>query len=126
MILLQAAAAYMAACQMMNTEMEYQTAYAVATLKRRLQPHAAFFIEEERKLAMKHGKKSEGGKVAVDEAGNFEFASAEDAEAFAEAKRALGRIEVQEQIGILTAPRPARIRPAQLEALRGFIIFEEG
>lgn len=125
MILLQAAAAYMAACQMMNTEMEYETAYAVATLKRRMQPHAAFYMEEERKLALKHGKKEEGGKVAVDQTGGFEFASNEDAEAFAKAKRALGRIEVQEPLGMLTAPRPERIRPAQLEALRGFIVFEE-
>lgn len=126
MILLQAAAAYMAACQMMNTEMEYETAYAIATLKNRLQPHAAFFIQEERKLALRHGKKDEGGKVAIDGNGEFEFASREDAEAFAQAKQKLGRIEIQDLFGMLTAKRPEKIRPAQLEALRGFVVFEEG
>ena len=53
MYLIECANAYLAAVQLQQKEMDYQTAFAVMMVKKQLQSHVEFLQNEELKLAEK-------------------------------------------------------------------------
>lgn len=59
MYLIECANAYLAAVQLQQKEMDYQTAFAVMMVKKQLQSHVEFLQNEELKLAEKYGEKDE-------------------------------------------------------------------
>lgn len=115
----------MAVSQMMDQEQDFNTAYTLLTLKRKLQPHAEFFTQNELKLAGEYGEKDEHGNVIYDEKGRFKFKSPEAGMEYNRKKIELGSVEIEEEWTPKHLKRPDRIKPAQLEALQDFIVFEE-
>ncbi|MBR5089699.1 MAG: hypothetical protein IK093_09730 [Ruminiclostridium sp.] len=121
MLILKAVAAYTAALQLMEQELDYDTAHALVMLKTRLQPHAEWFAMEEMKLAQQYGQKDENGAVNTD-GGHFALVP-ETAAEYNRKRLELAKVEVQEEWTPLKVPKPERIKPAVLEALQDFIIF---
>lgn len=125
MYLKQCVDAYGAVLDMMEKEWDYKTAHALVMLKRKLQPQVDFFAKEEMKLAKEYAKLDEKGNVILTERGTFPFREKEKAQEYAERRTELGMVEVQEAYTPLRVPVPGRITPAQLEALEGFLEFDE-
>lgn len=125
MYLIQCANAYLAAVQLGQKELDYQTALALVLLKKQLQSHVEFMDGEEMKLAEKYALKDEKGRIAWTERGTFQFPDEEAAEAYRKARTALGQTEVTAALEPLRAKAPERITAAQLEALEGFLVFEQ-
>lgn len=123
--LIQYVNAYAALQPLMDCEWDYKTAHALMMLKRKLQPHASFFSQEELKLVEEFAEKDEKGKVAWKGAGRFNFQDPSRAEEYNKKRMELGMVEIQEELEMVRAPIPATIKPAQLEALEGFIEFYE-
>lgn len=123
MYLIQCVNAYTAVLAMTQQEHDYKLAYALTTLKRRLQPHIDFFTQQEFKLVEEYATRDEKGKVILNERGNFTFQDPEKTEEYAERRTALGMVEVNEAFPVLTVPAPKTIKPVHLEALEGFIDF---
>lgn len=125
MYLKQCVDAYAAVLAMMEKEWDYATAHALVTLKRKLQPQADFFTKEELKLAKEYAKLDKKGNIIFTERGTFPFREKEKAQEYAERRTELGMVEAQEDFKPLRVPMPERITPAQLDALEGFLEFEE-
>lgn len=126
MFLIECVNAYAATVYLAEKEWDYKTAYALAELKRALQPHVDFFIKEEQKLIQEYGRKGEDGTVELTEKGTFRFAAAEDAQKYNAKRNELGLVPVKTEWEVRKLPRPERIKPIHLEALRGFIDFGGG
>jgi len=94
-------------------------------IKRRLQPHADFFVEQEKKLTDECAAKNEKGNIIWSKEGTFKLKDAQAGERFALEREKLGQIEVGEKIEPVTIKYPDRISPAMLEALDGFVNFKE-
>ena len=71
MYLIECANAYLAAVQLQQKEMDYQTAFAVMMVKKQLQSHVEFLQNEELKLAEKYAEKDEKGNIKWTERGTF-------------------------------------------------------
>lgn len=125
MFLIQCVNAYASALAMSQREVDYKLAYALVMLKRELKPQADFFVSEEAKLVEEYAAKDEKGRVVFNERGNFTFADPAKAKEYAARREALGMVEAQERFTVRTASAPKTISAAQLEALEGFIRFEE-
>lgn len=125
MYLIQCVNAYEAVLAMSREEHSYKLAYAIATLKRRLQPHVDFFTRSEYKLVEEYAQRDENGKVILNENGSFNFIDPNKAGEYEGRRGELGMMEVNEAIEILVAPPPETIKPVYLEALDGFIEFED-
>lgn len=123
MLILKCVAAYMAALQLMERELDYKTAHALVLLKSRLQQHAEFYTREEMKLAQEYGKKDKDGRIDMKENGSFTLESPEAAAEFNRKKIELAQVDVQEEWEKLKCPCPEKIKPAVLEALQDFIDF---
>lgn len=124
MYLIECVNAHLAASQMQQREMDYQTAYALLKLKRTMQTQLDFYQSEEMKLVKKYAKTDKDGNVQWEEGNKFSFADGEKAKSFAKAREELGMTQVDD-IEPVSVPRPEKISPAQLEALEKFIHFEE-
>ena len=107
----------------METECDFQTAYDLLQIKKKLQEHAAFFCQKEQELIAKYGKKNDEGIVDIDPAGNFKADGAEAAAAYQRDKIELGKVEVAWDDEPKKIPRPEKIRPVTIEALEGVIEF---
>ena len=125
MYLLECVTAYVAIQAMMETECSYKTAHALYMLKKELQPHADFFVREERKLVAEFAVKDEKGQPVIGENGTFRFRDGVDPSEYERKRRELGTIPVEKEFKAVRAPVPPVIKPAQLEALEKFIVFEE-
>lgn len=125
MILLQCVTAYVAVQQMMEKEWDYQAAYGLLQLKQKLQSHVDFYAREEMELVRICGIKDGEGHVDIREDGKFDFVSAAAAANFAQRRRELGAVEVTPDWDVVRISRPEKIKPAQLEALAGFVEFIE-
>ena len=123
MYLIECANAYLAAVQMQQKEMDYQTAFALMTVKRQLQSHVEFLQAEELKLAEKYADKDENGRIRWTERGTFLFRDADAAEGYQRERTALGMTLVERDWTVQHAPVPEKITPMQLEALTGFVAF---
>lgn len=126
MLLIQCVTAYAALVPMAEKEWDYKTAHGLLTLKRRLQGHVEFFTKEEMKLVEEYGEKDKEGKILWTEGGGFRFRDPGKAEEYAAKRRELGAVEIQESWKPIRLPIPDRIKPVQIEALEGFVIWEEG
>ncbi|WP_299965873.1 hypothetical protein [uncultured Oscillibacter sp.] len=124
--LIRCVTAYAAVCGLMEQEWDYESAYALTQLRRALQGPVDFFLREEGKLVDRYGKKDRKGNVCLTERGGFLFWDPAQAGEYQEKRMELGGVETQAEWTPQTLPRPERIRPAQLEALEGFISFEGG
>lgn len=122
MLILKCVAAYMAAIQLMERELDYDTAHALVLLKARLQPHAEFYTREEMKLVQEYGKKDENGKVIYEDAEHFALEPG-TADEYNKKRLELAQVDVQEEWKPIKVPRPDKIKPAVLEALQDFIDF---
>ena len=71
MYLIECANAYLAAVQLQQKEMDYQTAFAVMMVKKQLQSHVEFLQNEELKLAEKYAEKDEKGNIKWTERGTL-------------------------------------------------------
>lgn len=125
MILIKCVNAYAAVQGLMDKELDYQSAHALVMLRKKLYPHVLFYQQEELKLVKEYGIKDEKGRVVWNGEGAFSFRSPKAAVAYDKKRRHLGLVEVQEDFGPVKVKRPDRITPAQLEALEGFLEFEE-
>ena len=125
MILLQAITAYLAIQGLQRQEMRFKTAHALAMLKTELQPQVEFYAQCEQQLVQKYGKPGADGKADVDGRGCVAFRDEEARSAFLKEKQELDRT-VFETKAPVTVPAPEKITPEQVEALSGFITFEEG
>lgn len=127
MYLIECANAYLAAVQLEQKEMDYQTAFAVMMVKKQLQSHVEFLQSEEMKLAEKYGEKDgekdEKGNVKWTERGTFPYRDADAAVGYQKERRALGMTQVEDDFTVQHAPVPEKITPMQLEALEKFIVF---
>lgn len=115
--------AYAALLELMPKEWEYQTAYALASLKRQLQAAADFYMSEELRLVNEFAGRDKDGNIEWTGAGKFRFADPGRAGEYLRRRAELGDVEVREEITPLRAPAPERISPAQLAALDAFIRF---
>lgn len=115
--------AYMAVNGLMEVEWDYPSAYILTQLRRALQPHADFFIQEENKLIRQYGQKDREGQVCFTQRGTFLFEDPAQAEEYNAKRQELGAVEVELDWGERSLPCPERIRPTQIEALEGFIRF---
>lgn len=123
--LIQCVNAYAALLPLMDREWDYKTAHGLMMLKRKLQLHASFFSQEEMKLAQEFAEKDENGQIRWKGAGRFAFQDPSRAKEYDSRRTELGAVEIQEQWEPLRIPVPEAIKPAQLEALEGFIEFYE-
>ena len=73
MRLLQCVNAYTAIQSMMSDDLDYQTAYALVVLKKRLLPHVEFYRKEELKLVDCYAEKDSDGKIVWIDANRFGF-----------------------------------------------------
>lgn len=126
MLLIKCVTAYAAVLQLMQRDWDYETAHALIVLKGKLQPHTDFFTKEEMKLVEEFAVRNDKGDIAWNENGTFTFAQPERAKEYNERRAQLGSVEVQESFTALRVPKPASIKPVQLEALQGFIDFDGG
>lgn len=122
MYLIECANAYLAAVQLQQKEMDYQTAFAVMMVKKLLQSHVEFLQSEELKLAEKYAEKDEKGNIKWTERGTF-LPGCGRGGGIPEERRALGMTQVEDDFTVQHAPVPEKITPMQLEALEKFIVF---
>ncbi len=125
MKLFEVVEAYKAVKELMQSEWDYASAYKLVTIKRQLEPNAEFYDAEEFELVSKYGDKDEQGKVIIDGAGRFTVSADVRADFFA-ARNELREVAVIDDITPITVKPPQMIRPALIEALEGFVTFEEG
>lgn len=125
MELIRCVNAFMAVNGLMEQEWDYPSAYALTKLRRVLQPHVDFFVREENKLTRQYGKKDGEGQVCFTQRGTFLFEDPAQAGDYNDKRTELGAVEVELDWEEKTLPCPERIRPVQLEALEGFLRFEE-
>ena len=95
MYLIECANAYLAAVQLQQKEMDYQTAFAVMMVKKQLQSHVEFLQNEELKLAEKYAEKDEKGNIKWTERGTF-YRDADAAAGYQRERRALGMTQVED------------------------------
>lgn len=125
MELLRCVTAYMAAEELGKKEWDFKTAYVLHELKRELKPHVEFFMGKERELVETYGKKDENGKVRLSAGGSFEAKNDEAAAEYERKRKELGALKTGVEWKERKVRAPERIKPVFLEALEGFIHFEE-
>lgn len=123
MRLLQCVNAYTAIQSMMSDELDYQTAYALVVLKKRLLPHVEFYRKEELKLVDCYAEKDNAGKIVWIDVNRFRFRNPEQVEEYINRYNDLCAVIVQWKYEPLSVPIPERIKPSVIEALEGFLSF---
>ena len=117
--------AYGAAEALSREKCAYGLALALVRLKKALREEAAFYLEQERALARKYGQTDDKGHLVMTRPGAFAFRDPGERENYDRERRELGETETEVDISPVKAQPPAEIAPAALEALEGFILFEE-
>lgn len=125
MLLIQCITAYTAVLALSEQEMNYETALALVVLKKRLAPHVEFFAGKERALIDEYGKRDDAGKLIRSGQDGFVLDETKDLREYAARRAELSATNVPEDFEPLHAPSPQQIKPAHLEALEGFICFDE-
>lgn len=102
---------------------DYETAYKLFSINKKLKVHAEFFAAEEMKLVEKYAEKNEAGRPIIKPDGRFNYESEEAKMNFLKESAALGDVEVdwEEDVQKLSAAPMISVR--QLEALDGFVEF---
>lgn len=126
MQLIQCVSAYIALLALSDKECDYRTAHALVTLKRMLKPHVEFYAGEEKKLVSEYAEKDERGDVVFTPQGTFKFRNEAKAGEYAARRAELNAVPVAEDFSPASVSMPVSISPAHLEALEGFLVFEEG
>lgn len=126
MKLIQCVDAYAAAVALAECECEYKTAYALVKLKRKLQHQVNFYSKQEYKLMEEYAVKDEQGQIEWAGPGKVQLKDAQAAEAFTSKRKELDEVDIDEEFKPMHVPAPKCIKPVHLEALEGFIVFDEG
>ena len=124
MFLIQYVNAFIALGTLMEKEMDYKTEHAVVMLRAKLRPHADFFAEKEGELAREYAVLDENGRILLEDGGRFSIRSDMDGAEYQRRREALGMVEV-EDITPVRAGAIREVKPSVLEALIGFLEFEE-
>lgn len=125
MKLIECANAYMALGTLMKEETDFKSAYAVARLRKKLEPHAMYYAKEEMDLVRRFSRKDGKGEPVFLERERFAFESAEAAESFNRLRDELGAVEIDKTVEPIRVRAPERITPEALCALEGLVEFEE-
>jgi len=123
--LIQATRAYQAIGALSETPMDFASAHALVLAKRELEPHVAFFAEQEAELIRRYAETDENGEPVTGGPGQYRLREAEMPN-FLRERTELNGVEVE-----ITARKlrrlPETISPAALEALlEVFQLPEEG
>ena len=118
MKLIKCVSAYRAVTELSAMEWSYRQARSILQLKGCLEPEVRFFAAEELKLVRRFAEQQPDRNGAY-------TVSSEQAATFQEKRQELEQLEVL--VGFLPTrlTPPDRIRPELLEALEGFVEFEE-
>lgn len=116
--------AYNALLQINNVPCSYKTAYAMMQLKKELQEQVEFSAEQEMNIARKYAVKDKTGKIQWIARGKFRLERDKAEDYYREMEEMQG-VEVQIS-PVQAAEPPEHVTMAQLEALDGLLIFEEG
>lgn len=119
MKLIKCVSAYRAVTELSAMEWSYRQARSILQLKGRLEPEVRFFAAEELKLVRRFAEQQPDRNGAY-------TVSSEQAAAFQGKRQELEQLEVLEDFLPTRLTPPDRIRPELLEALEGFVEFEEG
>lgn len=125
MKLIECVNAYTALGALMKQETDFRSAYAMTRLRRRLEPHARYYAEEEARLVRKFARKDEGGEPVFVRTNEFAFEDSAGAAEFRRLREGLAEVDIDEEIGQVRISRPERITPEILYALEGLVVFEE-
>ena len=125
MKLIECVNAYMAAVELSQQDLDFKTAYALVRLKKKLQTQFDFIAKEEAKLTEEYADRDENGEIIWKGPGKFQIRDIKRVEEYSKRREELGDMDVQEEFTPWRAPVPKSIKPANLEALEGFIVFEE-
>ena len=134
MKLINYAAAYSALELLAQIELPYETAYAVAKLKRQISPKAEYFQREELRIARKYGKLLPDGRLDIKGSrlcmkGDTDAEIAANIESYTKERDALCNIEDNDienaviEKPVISIPPEVKIKPFIIEALDGFCVF---
>ena len=124
MYIIKVVNAYAALLALMDQELPYKDACKIATLKRKLQPHAEFFSKKESELVKTYAETNEKGIVWTGK-GKFRLRPGAEEE-YTRRRLELCAVEVEEEFQEIEIQMPEKIRPIHIEALEGFVKFREG
>lgn len=115
--------AYQAAEEMGRQMWPFETALALAKVKRALRDEVSVYLEQERDLMEQCAEKDAKGNVMMTGASTFRYKSREAAETFLREHRALDEQEIELDFTERKVTAPDNIRADHLEALEGFLAF---
>lgn len=118
--------AYTAVLALMDKECGFKVSYALVKLRRQLQPHVEFFLNEEAKLLLRYAAKKDGKPVYTAK-GKVRFERPEDGVEYNAKWNELAAVAVSESFNPvrLCLPDEVSVKPAHLDYLSDFVIFEE-
>lgn len=102
---------------------DYETAYKLYGINKKLKIQTEFFLAEEMKLVEKYAEKNEFGRPIIKADGRFNYADEEAKSRFVEEFTALGEVETDWNEEVLKLSATPMISVRQLEALDGFVEF---
>lgn len=118
--------AYMAMGILAKERMRYKDSLALKMARTQLKSYYDLFAEEERNIVAKVSKKDEKGSPIKYSDGHFEFASEESRAEYIRSMTELSGFEVSDSnIKVAVVSPPEMVSADTLEALDGFVIFEE-
>lgn len=119
MVLIKCVGAWRALSELSSMEWNYADAWKIVELKRAMEPQVQFFAKEELELV----RHITGQYPNPD--GSFTITAAASAE-LRKQRTELERVDTTLQLELpVKLPAPERIRPELLEALEGFVEFQE-
>lgn len=125
MKLLECVNAYLALETLMKKETDFASAYALAGLKRRLEPHADFYAKKEMELVRAFSRKDDKGEPVFVRPGEVTFESEESGKEFHRRREELAGVEVDEVFPTAEVQGPDRIAPEVIFALEGLVTFRK-
>ena len=118
--------AYMAMGILAKERMRYKDSLLLKMARTQLKSYYDLFAEEERNIVAKVSKKDEKGSPIKYSDGHFEFASEESRAEYIRSMTELSGFEVSDSdIKVVVVSPPEMVSADTLEALDGFVIFEE-
>lgn len=120
--------AYIALGVLFKEKMKFKDSLNVKLLRNKLKPYYEIFADEEKRIVERVCAKDSNGKPVMDAKGFFEFSSEESKDEYTRSILAASYEEVDlesEGISVITITPPNTITAELLEALDGFVMFEE-
>lgn len=125
MTLIEAVRAHIAAQELSKLDWPFRDAREIFGLLRDTKEDAEFFFAQERRLIEEYAARDESGLIKT-RGTRFEFAEPERAEEYERRHRELEETPAAEPVRKRKIRAPERIRPELLDAVCGYLVFEEG